>query len=66
MLILDEKEQNAFNEILKACYVVNDLSGCEEQVEYYFEVYPGSIGRMVKLVVPKYGIKQDITDYSNW
>ena len=61
-----QKEQNAFNEILKACNVANDLSGCEEQVEYYLEVYPGSIARTVKLVVPKYGIKRDITDYSNW
>lgn len=66
MLKLDEKEQKTCQEILNACDVVNDLASCEDEVEYYFEVHPGSIGQTVYLVVPKYNIKQNITNHDSW
>ena len=65
MLQLDEKEKTRCDEILKACNIVNDLAG-EEEFDYYFEVRPTSIGQAITLVVPKYNIKQDVTNYNNW
>ena len=66
MLKLDEKEKSRCDEILKACDIVSDLAEDTEPVDYYFEVKPTSIGQAIILVVPKYSIKQDITNYSNW
>lgn len=66
MLTLSEKEKIKTDEILKACDVVNDFSECDEPVDYYFEVHPSSIGQTITLVVPKYNIKQNITNYENW
>ena len=65
MLKLDDKEQEACDEILNACEVVSNFAGIDS-FEYYFEVRPSSIGQTITLVVPEYNISKNITNYDNW
>lgn len=60
----DEIEQKNIDKLIKTMENLSNLNG--KVYNYYFKVYPGSIGLTIKFVCEELGIEKDITNYNNW
>lgn len=65
-IYFDEIENKSVDELRKTLENLTELNG--KQYEYYFKVYPGSIGLRltIKFVCEELQIEKDITNYNNW
>jgi len=63
-IYFDEIENKSVDELRKTLENLTELNG--KRYEYYFKVYPGSVGLTVKFVCEELGIEKDITNYNNW
>lgn len=63
-LNFDEIEMENVDILRKTMEAVTELNG--KEYNYYFKVYPGSIGLTIKFVCEELGIEKDITNYNNW
>jgi hypothetical protein len=63
-LSLDNVENMNVDAIKSKLTALTDLSGLE--YDYYFKIYPGSIGTKVVFVCEALNIEKDITNYNNW
>lgn len=64
MNFLDEMELAHVDALRKTMNSLTELNNKEYQ--YYFKIYPGSIGWTTKFVCEELGIEKDITNYNNW
>lgn len=60
----DEVEQKSIKELKQTMERLTELNG--KTYEYYFKVYPGSVGLTIKFVCEELEIEKDITNYNNW
>lgn len=63
-IYFDEIENKSVDGLRKTLENLTELNG--KQYEYYFKVYPGSVGLTVKFVCEELGFEKDITNYNNW
>ena len=63
-MYFDEIEQNTIKDLKQTMESLTELNG--KTYEYYFKVYPGSIGLTIKFVCEELEIEKDITNYNNW
>lgn len=60
----DEIEMENISILKKTMEALSELNG--KTYEYYFKVYPGSVGLTIKFVCEDLGIEKDVTNYNNW
>lgn len=61
---MDVKENEAVDALRKQLKALTDISGIE--YKYYFKLYPGSAGQVIKFCCDELNIEKDVTNYNNW
>lgn len=61
---LDATESKSVEKLRKQLKELTELSGIE--YDFYFKVFPGSVGNVIKFVCEELNIEKDVTNYNNF